>query len=171
MEAIKEKVGFDGTLQEFFAHSKMDPDVKYPNHDAVRQQYLKDATAYIDQVMAASPRYFSRLPKAGLELKAVEEWRQDTAPVAFYNRPAPDGSRPGIYYVNLADMTQVLKPQVETIAYHEGAPGHHFQGTLSQELPCLPNFRRFGRHRDRKSLVSGNRYLIRVDFGGSRCMY
>src|SRR3546814_15692573 len=112
-----------------------------------------------------------RSPKAGLEVKAVEEWRQDTAPVAFYNRPAPDGSRPGIYYVNLADMTQVLKPQVETIAYHEGAPGHHFQGTLSQELPCLPNFRRFGRHRDRKSLVSGNRYLIRVDFGGSRCMY
>src|SRR3546814_19958876 len=94
--------------------------------------------------MAAAPGYFSRRPKGGREVKAVGEGRQDTAPVAFYNRPAPDGSRPGIYYVNLADMTQVLKPQVETIAYHEGAPGHHFQGTLAQELPGLPKFRRFG---------------------------
>src|SRR3546814_8943067 len=79
MEAIKEKVGFDGTLQEFFAHIKTSPEFKYPNTDAGRQQYLKDATAYIDQVMAAAPRYFSRLPKAGLEVKAVEDWRQDTA--------------------------------------------------------------------------------------------
>ncbi|PWG03081.1 DUF885 domain-containing protein [Sphingosinicella humi] len=144
MEAIKDQVGFKGTLQQFFAHIKTSPEFKYPNSDEGRQQYLKDATAYIDQVMKAAPRYFSRLPKASLEVRAVEEWRQDTAPVAFYNRPAPDGSRPGIYYVNLADMTQVLKPQVETIAYHEGAPGHHFQGALAQELPGLPKFRRFG---------------------------
>jgi uncharacterized protein (DUF885 family) len=144
MEAIKARVGFEGTLQQFFAHIKDDPGFKYPNNDEGRQQYLKDATAKIDQVMAAAPRYFSRLPKAPLEVRAVEEWRQDTAPVAFYNRPAPDGSRPGIYYVNLADMTQVLKPQVETIAYHEGAPGHHFQGAIAQELPGIPKFRRFG---------------------------
>ena len=144
MEAIKERVGFKGSLQDFFAHIKTSPEFKYPNTEAGRQQYLKDATAKIDQVMAAAPRYFSRLPKAPLEVKAVEEWRQDTAPVAFYNRPAPDGSRPGIYYVNLADMTQVLKPQVETIAYHEGAPGHHFQGAMAQELPGIPKFRRFG---------------------------
>ena len=144
MEAIKERVGFEGSLQDFFAHVLTGAEFKYPNTEAGRQQYLKDATAKIDQVMAAAPRYFSRLPKAPLEVKAVEEWRQDTAPVAFYNRPAPDGSRPGIYYVNLADMTQVLKPQVETIAYHEGAPGHHFQIALAQELPGLPKFRKFG---------------------------
>jgi uncharacterized protein (DUF885 family) len=74
----------------------------------------------------------------------VEPWRQETASVAFYNRPSPDGSRPGIYYVNLADMNQVLKPQTEAISYHEGAPGHHFQGALAQELPNVPKFRRFG---------------------------
>jgi uncharacterized protein (DUF885 family) len=94
--------------------------------------------------MADAPRYFRRLPKAPLEVRAVETWRQDTASVAFYNRPAPDGSRPGIYYVNLADMTQVLKPQIEGISYHEGAPGHHFQIALAQELQGLPKFRRFG---------------------------
>src|SRR3546814_14307000 len=122
MEASKQTVGFDGTLQEFFAHIKTSPEFKYPNTDAGRQQYLKDATAYIDQVMAAAPRYFSRLPKAGLEVKAVEEWRQDTAPVAFYNRPAPDGSRPGIYYVNLAYMNHALNPQAETNPYHKNPP-------------------------------------------------
>ena len=58
----------------------------------------------------------------------------------------PDGSRPGIYYVNLSDMTQVLKPQVEMISYHEGAPGHHFQSSFAQEQGSLPQFRRQGRY-------------------------
>ncbi len=74
----------------------------------------------------------------------METWRQETAPVAFYNSPSEDGSRPGIYYVNLADMNQVLKPQIESISYHEGAPGHHFQIALQQELEGIPMFRRFG---------------------------
>ena len=94
--------------------------------------------------MEAAPRWFRRLPRAPLEVRAVEAFRQETAAVAFYNRPSPDGSRPGIFYVNLADMNQVLRPQVEAIAYHEGAPGHHFQIALAQELAGVPKFRRFG---------------------------
>ena len=117
---------------------------KYPNTDEGRQRYLADARAFIAQVMAAAPRWFRRLPRAPLEVRAVEAFRQETAAVAFYNRPSPDGSRPGIFYVNLADMNQVLRPQVEAIAYHEGAPGHHFQIALAQELPDMPKFRRFG---------------------------
>ena len=144
MEAIKARVGFTGTLQQFFAHLKDGKEFKYPNTDAGREQYLKDANAFIAQAMAAAPRYFSRLPKAPLEVRAVEKWRQDTASDAFYNSPTPDGSRPGIFYVNLADMNQVLKPQTEAIAYHEGAPGHHFQIALAQELDGVPKFRKFG---------------------------
>jgi uncharacterized protein (DUF885 family) len=144
MRAIMAKVGFKGTLQEFFKAVKTDPARQYPNTEAGRQQYLADARTYIAQAMEKAPQYFLRLPKAPLEVRAVEEWRQETASVAFYNRPTPDGSRPGIFYVNLADMNQVLKPQVDAIAYHEGAPGHHFQGALSQELPNVPKFRRFG---------------------------
>jgi uncharacterized protein (DUF885 family) len=117
---------------------------KYPNTAAGREQYLADARRYSDQVMAIAPQWFRRLPKAALEVRAVEEWRQETAPIAFYNSPSEDGSRPGIYYVNLADMTQVLKPQIEAISYHEAAPGHHFQIALAQELPSIPMFRRFG---------------------------
>jgi uncharacterized protein (DUF885 family) len=144
MERIKAQVGFKGSLQDFFKHIESGQRYKYPNTEAGRQQYLTDAKAFVDQVMAVSPRWFRRLPKAPLEVRAVETWRQETAPVAFYNRPTPDGSRPGIYYVNLADMNQVLKPQIEAISYHEGAPGHHFQNALSQELPDVPKFRRFG---------------------------
>jgi uncharacterized protein (DUF885 family) len=144
MERIKNQVGFTGSLQDFFKHIVSGKQFKYPNNQAGRQQYLADARRYIDQVMAKAPQWFRRLPKAPLEVRAVEEWRQDTAPVAFYNRPSEDGSRPGIYYVNLADMNQVLKPQTEAISYHEGAPGHHFQIALAQELPNVPKFRRFG---------------------------
>ena len=144
MERIKRQVGFTGTLQQFFRHINEGQQFKYPNTDEGRQQYLADARRYIAQVMEASPRWFRRLPQAPLEVRAVEPFRQETASVAFYNRPSADGSRPGIFYVNLADMNQVLRPQVEGIAYHEGAPGHHFQIALAQELPGVPKFRRFG---------------------------
>jgi uncharacterized protein (DUF885 family) len=144
MERIKGQVGFTGTLQQFFAHINEGRQYKYPNTEAGRQQYLADARRFVGQVMAEAPQWFRRLPKAPLEVRAVEPWRQDTAAVAFYNRPSEDGSRPGIYYVNLADMNQVLKPQIEAISYHEGAPGHHFQIALAQELPGVPKFRRFG---------------------------
>ncbi|MBX3480378.1 MAG: DUF885 domain-containing protein [Caulobacter sp.] len=144
MKVIMGKVGFTGSLQDFFKAIKTDPAHQYPNTEAGKARYLADARGYIAQVMAKAPQYFMRLPKAPLEVRAVEAWRQETASVAFYNRPTPDGSRPGIFYVNLADMTQVLKPQIEGIAYHEAAPGHHFQIALAQELQGIPKFRKFG---------------------------
>jgi uncharacterized protein (DUF885 family) len=144
MERIRQRVGFTGTLRQFFDHINSGQQYKYANTDEGRQQYLADARRFIAQVMEAAPRWFRRLPQAPLEVRAVEAWRQETAAVAFYNRPSADGSRPGIYYVNLADMNQVLKPQIEAISYHEGAPGHHFQIALAQELPNVPKFRRFG---------------------------
>ncbi|MFN3859056.1 MAG: DUF885 domain-containing protein [Caulobacter sp.] len=144
MRAIMQAVGFKGSLQDFFTQVKTDPARQYPNTPEGKQAYLADARAYIAQVMEVAPQYFGLLPKAPLEVRAVEAWREQTASVAFYNPPTPDGSRPGIFYVNLADMTQVLKTQVEGIAYHEGAPGHHFQIALMQELEGLPKFRKFG---------------------------
>lgn len=144
MEFIKGQVGFTGSLQDFFAFLKTDPRFQYPNTPEGKEQYLTDARAFIAQVMGVAPQWFSNLPKAALEVRAVEPFREATASIAFYNSPAPDGSRPGIYYVNLSDMTQVLKPQIEGISYHEGAPGHHFQIAYAQEIEGLPRFRRFG---------------------------
>ena len=144
MEGIKREVGFTGTLEQFFDKIRTDPQFKYPNTSAGREQYLGDARAVIASVMAAAPRYFRTLPKAPLEVRAVEKWREGTASTAFYNPPSADGSRPGIYYVNLVDMNQTQKVQVAGIAAHEGAPGHHFQIARQQELTGIPKFRKFG---------------------------
>ena len=144
MEAIKREVGFKGTLEQYFAYIRTDPKFKYPNTEAGRETYLADARAVIAAAMAAAPRYFRVLPKAALEVRAVEKWREATASTAFYNPPSADGSRPGIYYVNLVDMNQTQKVQVAGIAAHEGAPGHHFQIARQQELVGVPKFRKFG---------------------------
>jgi len=144
MEAIKREVGFTGTLEQFFDHIRTDPQFKYPNTEAGRETYLADARAVIASVMTAAPRYFRVLPKAALEVRAVEKWREGTASTAFYNPPSADGTRPGIYYVNLVDMNQTQKVQVAGIAAHEGAPGHHFQIARQQELTGIPKFRKFG---------------------------
>ncbi|WP_347302773.1 DUF885 domain-containing protein [Croceibacterium sp. TMG7-5b_MA50] len=144
MEAEMRQIGFAGTLDQFIAAVRTDPQYRFPNDEAGREQYLTESRAVIARMMERAPQYFHRLPEAALEVRAVEPWRQETASVAFYNRPAPDGSRPGIFYVNLADMTQVSRLQVASIASHEGAPGHHFQIARAMELPGLPMFRRLG---------------------------
>ena len=141
MQAIMDQVGFHGTLQDFFQHILTDPEFRYSNDDAGRQQFLADARATVARTMAAAPRWFRRLPRAPLEVRPVEAFRTATAPVAFYNPGTPDGSRPGIMYVNLGNMADVLKPQVEDVSFHEGAPGHHFQISLAQEMEGLPLFR------------------------------
>jgi len=143
MQAIMTKIGFQGDLPAFFEWLRSNPSNFYPNTDAGRQAYLDQSKAYIDSIYADVGKYFNVLPKAPLEVRRVEEWRQDTAPIAFYNQPTPDGSRPGIYYVNLKDMTAKQKHEMETIAYHEGAPGHHFQIAIQQELEGVPTFQKF----------------------------
>ncbi len=143
MAVIMKEVGFDGDLPEFFEFLRTDPSNFFPNTEEGKQGYLDASKAYIDAIYEDVGEYFNVLPKAPLEVRAVEAWREQTAPIAFYSRPAPDGSRPGIYYTNLHDMTKKQKHELETIAYHEGAPGHHFQLAIQQELTGVPMFQKF----------------------------
>ncbi len=143
MQVIMKKAGFQGDLPAFFEHLRTDPNNFFPNTPAGKQAYLDQSKSYIDAIYADVHSYFNLLPKAPLEVRAVEEWREATAPIAFYNQPTPDGSRPGIYYVNLHDMTTRQKHEMETVAYHEGAPGHHFQIAIQQELEGVPTFQKF----------------------------
>ena len=143
MQGIMRQVGFEGDLPAFFEHLRTDPKNFYPDTPEGRQAYLDQSKAYIDSIYADVKQYFNVLPKAPLEVRAVEEWREATAPIAFYNQPTPDGSRPGIYYVNLHDMSTRQKHEMETVAYHEGAPGHHFQIAIQQELEGVPTFQKF----------------------------
>lgn len=90
------------------------------------------------------PEFFNTLPKAPFVIKPVEAFREKSAGKAFYQRPAPDGSRPGTYYVNLYDLKGMSKTELEALAYHEALPGHHLQLAIQTELGDLPAFRKFG---------------------------
>jgi uncharacterized protein (DUF885 family) len=144
MRAIMDQVGFEGSLQDFFEFMRTDPQFQYSNDDAGRTAYLADATALIDTMREALPQMFNTFPRAQLEVRRVEEFREASAGKAFYNRPAPDGSRPAYYYANLRDMADMPTYQMEALAYHEGIPGHHMQLAIMQELEGVPAFRRFG---------------------------
>lgn len=143
MEAIKQKVEFDGTLTEFFEFMRTDPQFYYENTDEGRDQYLADAKAAVDKMRKALPDYFGLLPKADMVVKRVEPFREESAGKAFYQSPAQDGSRPGTYYANLYTMDAMPSYQMEALAFHEGIPGHHMQRAIAQELDGIPQFQKF----------------------------
>ncbi|BDQ65312.1 DUF885 family protein [Shewanella xiamenensis] len=144
MRAIMKKVNFNGTLQEFFTFMRDDPQFYYPNTAEGKAAYLADATKLIDNMRSRLDEVFKVKPKAAMIVKQVEAFREKSAGKAFYEQPAPDGSRPGSYYANLYDMKAMPKYQMEALAYHEGIPGHHMQIAISQELKDIPKFRKFG---------------------------
>lgn len=141
MIALKDKVGFKGDLDAFFAFIDTDKQFKYPNTDAGRQAYIDDATRVIDNIKKVLPQYFGLLPKADLVVKRVEPFREQDGAAQHYYPGTPDGSRPGVYYAHLSDMNAMPKTELEVIAYHEGLPGHHMQISIAQELTGVPKFR------------------------------
>ena len=144
MITVKDQVGFTGELTAFFEeirNSTDDPRHFYPDTDAGRQGYLDDATAAINRIEAELPNFFGILPKAGIEVRRVEAFREQPGAAQHYYQGTPDGSRPGIYYAHLSDMTAMPKSELEVIAYHEGIPGHHMQISIAQELTDIPTFR------------------------------
>ena len=112
-------------------------------HPQTKEQYLNAYRADLDQMRPKLPQLFGRLPKAPLEVEAVPEFiEKDQAP-AYYDRGTPDGKRPGRVYVNTYDVEHRSLANVESIAYHEGLPGHHLQLSIAQELTGLPEFRKY----------------------------
>ncbi|KGJ87800.1 DUF885 domain-containing protein [Colwellia psychrerythraea] len=144
MRVIMEKVAFDGSLNDFFDFMRNDKQFYYPATDEGKQRYLDEAVALIDDMEGRLDSLFLTKPKATLKVKAVEAFREKSAGKAFYERPAPDGTRPGIYYANLYDMEAMPIYQMAALAYHEGIPGHHMQLAIKQELTGIPMFRKFG---------------------------
>ncbi len=141
MEKIKEKVGFKGTLREFFAFLREDPRFFFPNTDEGREAYLQAARDYLAFIKERLPEYFGILPKADLVVKRVEAFREQPGAAQHYFAGSPDGSRPGVFYAHLSDMNAMPKHQLEVVAYHEGLPGHHMQISIAQELESVPEFR------------------------------
>jgi uncharacterized protein (DUF885 family) len=143
MEKIKKKVGFKGTLQDFFEFMRKDEQFYYANDSTGRNKYLTEARSIINTMKDDLDKLFLTKPEAELVVKAVEPFREKNAGKAFYQQPAKDGSRPGTYYANLYDMSAMPTYQMEALAYHEGIPGHHMQIAIAQELEGIPQFRKF----------------------------
>jgi uncharacterized protein (DUF885 family) len=136
---IASDLGF-GDVEAMRAAMEADPQ----NYATEPKGIVEQADRQIKAANAAAPRYFGRLPKAPVEVRAVEPYQEAEAPPAFYFPPAPDGSRGGIYFVNTYQPENRPLHRLASTTFHEATPGHHFQITIESELDQLPDFRRFG---------------------------
>lgn len=144
MRAILEAQGYTVTsVGESMRALAAEPRFHYPETDEGRAQILADFQAIIDEISGALEPAFSFKPRAGIVVKRVPEFREATAPGAYYNGPPRDGSAPGTFYVNLRSVSDITKYSMRTLAYHEAVPGHHFQVSAQAELEGLPIFRTF----------------------------
>ncbi|KAF7764643.1 hypothetical protein PCIT_b0685 [Pseudoalteromonas citrea] len=137
---VKEQVEFKGDLQAFFVHLRESDEFYFDSPEALISAY-ENVKRKIDQRV---PLLFDIKPRADYVVKAVESFRAESAAGASYSSPAPDGSRPGVFYVNTHNLKAQPKFLVETLSIHEAAPGHHFQIALQQEIKGVPMFRKFG---------------------------
>jgi uncharacterized protein (DUF885 family) len=114
----------------------------YPDTDEGRGEILRDYQAIIDEVGRRVPDYFGRIPEASVRVERVPAFKEDGAPGAYYQPPAFDGSRPGIFYANLRNVGETQRYAMRTLAFHEAIPGHHLQIATAMELQSIPFFRR-----------------------------
>ncbi len=141
IDKIRVATGFQGDQKAFFTFMRTDKQFYLPDTDEGRAQYLAKAGVYLDAMKLKLPEYFGRLPKAPLVVKRVEAFREVPGGAAHYYGPTPDGSQPGIFYAHLSDMSAVSLWALESLAYHEGVPGHHMQIAIQNELTDIPVFR------------------------------
>ena len=144
MGVVQKKMGVKGDLQAFFKYMRTEPKFYAPETAEGRALYLSETQKAKDAITPLLPKWFGTLPQAPLVVKPVEAFREKSAGKAFYQSPAPDGSRPGSYYANLYKMADMPLTEVEALFYHEGVPGHHLQLAIQTELKGVPAFRKFG---------------------------
>jgi uncharacterized protein (DUF885 family) len=138
MLAIAQKLGFKD-LKSFQASLKDNPKMHPASGDALLDAYRKA----LIPMQAKLPELFGRLPKAPFEVAAVPAYLEKNSAAAYYEPGAPDGSRPGRLRINTYNAPQRNLYDAESIAYHEGLPGHHLQISIAQELQDVPQFRKF----------------------------
>ncbi|MFT5674429.1 MAG: hypothetical protein ACI808_000348 [Paraglaciecola sp.] len=140
MTKVKETVGFSGDLAAFFEFLRTDEQFFFDSEESLIRGY----TEVKDKINQRLPMLFEVFPKADYEVRPVEAFRAASSAGASYQGPAPDGSRPGIFYINAFNLKAQPKYLMETLSIHEASPGHHFQITIQQEVEGLPKFRKFG---------------------------
>lgn len=131
-------VGFHAAIEEMADNPKF----YYSDSSEGRDQILADYQTIIDEVSEGLEPFFDVMPESVVEVQRIPEFKEKTSPGAYYQRPAMDGSRPGVFYVNLYDIKATPRYSMRTLAYHEAVPGHHFQLAIQQQQEDLPFFRR-----------------------------
>ncbi len=142
MDAILEAQGLaNGSVASRFEAIGQRADLRYPNDDEGRDALLADLNVQVSDVMAQADAWFGTLPEQSVEVRRIPVYEQDTAPGGYYSSPSLDGSRPGIYWINLKDTADWPKHTLKTLTYHEAVPGHHFQRSLERAagLPLIRN--------------------------------
>ncbi|MFA3790406.1 DUF885 family protein [Aliiglaciecola sp. SL4] len=140
MIKVKKTVGFDGDLPAFFEFLRTDDQFYFDSKQGIIDGY----TEVKEKINQKLPLLFEVFPKADYVVKPVEAYREASEAGASYMPPSPDGSRPGVFYINTRDLKGQPKFSLETLSIHEAAPGHHFQIAIQQEVEGLPKFRKFG---------------------------
>ena len=138
MLAIAQKLGFKD-LKTFQATLKTNPKL----HPASAEALLDAYRGYLKPMQAKLPQLFGHLPKAPFEVVPVPPYLEKTAATAYYQPGAADGSRPGRLFIDTYNATDRNLYDAESIAYHEGLPGHHLQISIAQELTDIPTFRKY----------------------------
>jgi uncharacterized protein (DUF885 family) len=147
MFAILQDEGYDvegKTLGEIIQALNKEERFLFPNDDDGRAMVIEEYNRILAEINANLDDAFDIRPKAGLEVKRVPEFKEEGSPGAYYNQPAMDGSRGGVFYANLRNVHESVKFGMKTLAYHEGIPGHHFQIAIQSELEGVPVFRTLG---------------------------
>lgn len=143
MRALLDANGFAGRpIPEAIDALQKDPKFLFPKDDKGRADALAEYKRLIDDAIQRCQLLFATAPKAKIEVQRVPVFKEATSPGAYYNGASLDGTRPGIFYANLRDMSELPKWGMRTLAYHEGVPGHHWQIATAQELKGLPQFRK-----------------------------
>lgn len=142
MDQILKSLGYKGgTVAERMRQLAQEDRFLFADDEAGRELVLKEYQEIIDEIDQDLDEVFNLRPRLGVEVRRVPEFKEKTSPLAYYNPPALDGSRPGVFYANLRSVKEIARFRMRSLAYHEAIPGHHFQLAIQQELQDMPIFR------------------------------
>ncbi len=142
MDGLLKSIGLrDGTVGARMVALAGRPDNLYPNTDEGREALLASLRAQVADIMAVAPQWFGRLPDYAVEVRRIPEHEQDSSPGGYYTGPSLDGSRPGVYWINLKDTADNPIHSLKTLTYHEAVPGHHFQTAYQRSIEGMPLLR------------------------------